>query len=177
MIPADGGPEVLHVVAHAGLEDGGHLGGLDLGGFAAALVSKFGTWLRDAEVYLHVCYIGRTLDGLLDAVKAADADKALTGTALYAPLNLMIVSRAGIPHVLGDPHAKSEVIDPIVRTHNADYGDLRKKAKLNILDTGEGWAGYQLSGTRIVTKIDAEDIQSAVLGTFDDSGMEVGDGF
>lgn len=73
---ADEEPKVLHVVAHAGLEHGGHIGGLDLDGFAAALVTKFGTWLTDADVYLHVCLIGRVLDGLLDAVKKADTDQA-----------------------------------------------------------------------------------------------------
>jgi hypothetical protein len=170
-------PKVLHVVAHAGLEKGGHLGGLDLAGFAAALVSKFGSRLAGAEVYLHVCYIGRTLDGLLDAVKHADNAKALTGTAFYAPLNLMIVSKAGIPHVLGDPNAKSEMIDPIVAKHDSDYSVLRKQAKLNFLSTGEGWAGYKLSGAREVKPIDAEKIQGAVLGTFDESEMEVGEGY
>lgn len=170
-------PPVLHVVAHAGLDGGGHIGGLDLPGFAAALVSKFGTWLAGAEVYLHVCYIGRTLDSLLDAVKSADTAQALTGTALYAPLNLMIVSKAGIPHVLGDPTATSETIDPIVARRDSDYSLLRKKEGLNFLSTGEGWAGFKLTGARAVKAIGAEKIQSAVLGTFDESAMEVGDGF
>jgi len=168
-------PKVLHVVAHAGLESKGHIGGLDLDGFGAALVAKFGTWLSNTEVYLHVCLIGRVLDGLLAAVEKADAGKTVTGTSLYAPLNLMIVSKYGIPHVYGKADAKSEDIDPIVAKHDSDYSLLRTKAKLDFLSTGEGWAGYVLSNSRAITAIDAETVKEAVLQTFDESGMEVGD--
>lgn len=169
-------PKVLHIIAHAGLDNGGHISGLDLDGFGAALVAKFGTWLVGTEVYLHVCLIGRVLGGLLASVEKADADKALTGISLYAPRNLMIVSSSGIPHVHGAADANSDDVDPVVAEHNADYAELRKKAKMNLLGTGEGWVGYQLSVTRVAKAIGADAVKDAVLQTFDESEMEVGEG-
>jgi hypothetical protein len=173
--PSGEEPKALHIVAHAGLDEGGHIGGLALADFGDALVTKFGTWLSGAEVWLHVCYIGQVLPELAGAVKVADTANSITGMSVYAPMNLMIVSRAGIPHVHGDAAAKAETVDPIVAKWNCDYAALRQKAKQNFLSTGEGWAGCLLAGGT-VTPIAAGKVSKTVLQTFDDSQMEVGEG-
>ncbi len=172
--PGSEEPKVLHIVAHAGLDEGGHIGGLPIAEFGAALAAKFGTWLNGAEVWLHVCYLGRVLPTLVDAIKVADTN--ITGMSMYAPMNLMIVSKNGIPHVHGDPDADPDKVDPIVAKWNCDYAALRQKAKVNFMSTGEGWAGCLLAGGT-VTAIAANKVCKTVLQTFDDSQMEVGEGF
>lgn len=154
--------EPIFVLAHAGHDP--HLGywaaGVNLAGFAAMLVAKFGAQLNNRQVFLLVCSIGGQA-----ATIAGHLSQHVTNMELYVPNGLMYISQAGIPHVVRvGAYASVAETNAAIAREDSDFLALAANSHVS----GDGWTGVLIPGQpAAVVPIAAPTARGTITGTFD----------
>lgn len=151
--------EPIYVLAHAGLQggpsDGGHVAGLGYKAFGNALAQKFGGQLTGRPVILLVCYVGKEIAKLGQAI----ADSSKGSFQLYAPTGLMYINSTGVPLVLkGDLNVQAA-------NARVQQAAVRKHVAKGSLACGVGWAGTKIEDSTVVALADKA-VLTSVAGHF-----------
>ena len=166
------GNEDLYVMAHgsqtgAGDGDQPWIGGMEFNDFAEQLTNRYGGTIQGQTIWLMTCLVG----GVLDQMATALSTEGLRDVTIMAPKSFMFVSDAGIPHVHEDDDGDYQSLDRDVAKNNANFFNM-SIADPKWMETGLGWAGYEIDDQGTCQAIDDNEVIKMVLEKFDLEGEE-----